>query len=170
MRMPLSLSDTHTAVSVCVRAALCAVGVHTVCQAWEEDTSWQSTLSAGPSDWGARQARAGSRRIKRLFGGRPDATLTLPEFVGGTRPLEAAAHSAQPSKQASRRKQAAAHDRTPPHTPFPSLFFCPSPCTVLESEYDKRLARGGLTLNRAISEVESNMPQRAIYAELYGQE
>ena len=43
-------------------------------------------------------------------------------------------------------------------------------CTVLESEYDKRLARGGLTLNRAISEVESNMPQRAIYAELYGQE
>ena len=126
MRMPLSLSDTHTAVSVCVRAALCAVGVRTVCQAWEEDTSWQSTLSAGPSDWGARQARAGSRRIKRLFGGRPDATLTLPEFVGGTRPLEAAAaaHS-QASKQASsRHKQAAAHDRTPPLTPFPSLFFC----------------------------------------------
>ena len=92
-------------------------------QKWSEDTSWQNTLSAGPSDWGARQARAGARRIKRLFGGKPDNTLTMAEFVG-----------------------------------------------VLESEYDKRLARGGLSLSRAISEVESNMPQRAIYAELYGNE
>ena len=72
---------------------------------------------------GARQARAGARRIKRLFGGKPDNTLTMAEFVG-----------------------------------------------VLASEYDKRLARGGLSLSRAISEVESNMPQRAIYAELYGNE
>ena len=123
MRMPLSLSDTHTAVSVCVRAALCAVGVRTVCQAWEEDTSWQSTLSAGPSDWGARQARAGSRRIKRLFGGRPDATLTLPEFVGGTRPLEAAAaaHS-QASKQVAASKRPLMIGRLLTH--FFPLFFC----------------------------------------------
>ena len=41
--------------------------------------------------------------------------------------------------------------------------------TTLKGEYDKRMERG-LSDSRAVAEITSNMPQRALFAEMYGSE
>ena len=71
-------------------------------------------------DWSARQARAGARRISRLFA--PAETVTQADFVA-----------------------------------------------AFSSEYEKRIARGP-SESRAIAEIYTNMPQRELFAEMYGSE
>ena len=71
-------------------------------------------------DWSARQARAGARRIAKLF----------------------------------------AHAETVSQRDFVATF---------EAEYAKRVERG-LPVSRAIAEIFTNMPQRELYAEMYGSE
>ena len=165
MRVPLSLSDTHTTVSVC--CTLCCGRAHCVSGVGRGHLVAEHPLGRAVR-LGCAAGACGLAPYQAPFWREAGRDFDAARVCGRYAAIRSRRRRAQPSKQASRRKQAAAHDRTPPHTLFPSLLLPSS--TVLESEYDKRLARGGLTLNRAISEVESNMPQRAIYAELYGQE
>ena len=70
--------------------------------------------------WEARQARAGARRIRRLFAGA--AAITQAEFVD-----------------------------------------------AFADEYERRMERG-LSESRAVAEVLSNMPQAALFQQMYGSE
>eukprot|EP00324_Dicrateria_rotunda_P006607 CAMPEP_0206171410 /NCGR_PEP_ID=MMETSP1474-20131121/42191_1 /ASSEMBLY_ACC=CAM_ASM_001110 /TAXON_ID=97495 /ORGANISM="Imantonia sp., Strain RCC918" /LENGTH=195 /DNA_ID=CAMNT_0053578827 /DNA_START=38 /DNA_END=626 /DNA_ORIENTATION=- len=95
-------------------------------------TDFTSTWTAGHENkeyggqWEARQARAGARRIRRLFGcDGPDGCAT------------------------DLKKE-----------DFVSHF---------QGEYDKRMARG-LPERRAVAEILCNIPQRALFAEMYGSE
>lgn len=94
-------------------------------------TEFTSTWTAGNAyeasgEWEARQARAGARRIQRLFGcNGPDGCavdVSKEDFV-----------------------------------------------THFQRDYEKRLSRG-LSERRAIAEIICNIPQRALYAEMYGSE
>ena len=77
-------------------------------------------LTDAGQDWEARQARAGARRIKRLFTDGKD--MTLESFVGH-----------------------------------------------FQDEYEKRIERG-LSTGQATAEIVCNMPQQALFAEMYGTE
>uniref|UniRef100_A0A7S2MRC5 EF-hand domain-containing protein n=1 Tax=Haptolina brevifila TaxID=156173 RepID=A0A7S2MRC5_9EUKA len=86
---------------------------------------YMPSSGGGPLEWEARQARAGSRRMHRLFAASATGNggkVSLDEFVG-----------------------------------------------TLVNEYEKRMERG-LSQSRAIAEISTNMPQNAIFAEMYGSE
>ena len=83
--------------------------------------SRENDLTGTERTWEARQARAGARRITRVFskkGGR----MTQREFV-----------------------------------------------EAFSAEYGKRIQRG-LPQSRAVAEILTNMPQRALFQEMYGSE
>ena len=83
--------------------------------------SRENDLTGTERTWEARQARAGARRITRVFskkGGR----MTQREFV-----------------------------------------------EAFAADYDKRIQRG-LPQSRAVAEILTNMPQRALFQEMYGSE
>lgn len=77
-------------------------------------------LTDAAQDWEARQARAGARRIRRLFTNGED--VTMESFVGH-----------------------------------------------FQDEYEKRIERG-LSTSQATAEIVCNMPQQALFAEMYGTE
>ena len=103
------------------------IALETLTSRWasERMDDYTSNYGEQQTNWEARQARAGARRIERLFA-----------------------------------QSAASNGGKVPMSEFVGKFM---------SEYDKRIERG-LPEGRAVAEINCNLPQRAVFAEMYGSE